>query len=211
MSELLYTFGELDNRVRPFVFFVRAWAKEFDIIQSYPSVGLSNFMMTCLAIFFLQQLQKPILPPANAFLVHREISENVQYITDSSKLNFESKNTSTLAQLLAEFFDFYSSFDFNKNAISILYGATKSNNGKESMYIYNPLESGLNVSRIVSDFERNNFMEKCKLSRDVLTNSQIDAVELLLFYNRMIKRDYMGKSNKSGTTSFNIKSIMNPH
>lgn len=111
MSEMLYTFGELDERVRPFVFFIRAWAKEFDIIQTFPSLGISNFMLTCLAIFFLQHLPKPIIPPSDAFVTRQTSDESIQYLTDISKLNWKSENTSTLAELLAQFFEYYSKFD----------------------------------------------------------------------------------------------------
>lgn len=216
---MLYTFGEIDERVRPLVFFLRAWAKEFDIIQTFPALGLSNFMITCLVIFFLQQLQKPILPPAESFLTFPEVNENVQFITDTSKLNFRSENTNTLAELLAEFFDYYSSFDFNKDAASITYGLKKSNIGNDSMFIYNPLDHGLNVSRNVTDFERSQFVEKCKISRDTLTKDRVDAVELLEFYNRLIKRvkidkliDNSKKSSKKSNNNvakFNVKTLMN--
>lgn len=187
MSEILYTFGELDTRVRPFLFFIRTWAKEFDIIQSYPAAGLSNFMITCLVIFFLQQ--QKILPPADAFVKFPKTNENIQYITDTSKLNFKSVNTSTLSELLTEFFEYYNSFDFVKDAPSIQYGVKKANIGNDSMYIYNPLDNGLNVSRNVTDFERNQFINKCKMSHESLTKGNADAVELLDFYNQIVKRD----------------------
>lgn len=87
------------------------------------------------------------------------------------------------------------------------------------MYIYNPLDHGLNVSRNVTDFERNQFVEKCKISRDTLTNGRVDAVELLEFYNRVIKREKIDRlinnSKKSSERSnnnpakFNVKTLMN--
>lgn len=217
MSEILYTFGKIDVRVRPLVFYIRAWAKEFDIIQSYPSFGVSNFMLTCLVIAFLQTIQKPILPPSDDFILLHEVDDAI-HVTDVSKLNFKTENTSTLAELVLEFFDFYSSFNFNKDALSISAGRIKANISSDSMFVYNPLDISLNVTRNVSDLERNQFVEKCKISRDVLAKDSIDAVGLLEFYRQNISREKIdsfvkkmitpkGGENKS-TEKFNVKSIM---
>ncbi|XP_055326807.1 poly(A) RNA polymerase, mitochondrial-like [Sitodiplosis mosellana] len=218
MSEIFYTFGEMDERVRPLAFFIRAWAKEFDILQPFPA-GLSNFMVTCLVIFFLQRLQKPILPPSDDIISLQESGENIQLITDTKKLNFKTENTSTLAELLVEFFEYYSSFDYSNDAASIATGTIKANISSDSMFIYNPLDHGLNVSRNVTDFELNQFVDKCRMSRDALTKSSLDAVELLEFYsknmsrekidsfvNNMMKQKSSENSKKSG--KFNVKTLM---
>lgn len=219
MSEMFYTFGELDKRVRPLVFYIRAWAKEFDILATFPSPGLSNFMLTCLVIFFLQRLPKPILPPSDDFISIRETNENIQHITDTTKLNFKTENTSTLSELLVEFLDYYSSFKFGKDAASIATGTIKANIGSESMYIYNPLDNGLNVSRNVSDFERNQFVEKCRTARDALIQAKIDAVELLEFYNKNLGREKIdsfvnnmtknqNRRDRNGSAKFKVKTVM---
>lgn len=199
MSELLHTFGEMDPRVRPFVFYIRAWAKEFDLIQPFPAHGVSNFMLTCLVIFFLQQMPEPVLPPSGSFVTLEDTADGVQFITDFSKVNFKSKNTSTLADLLVEFFEFYSKFDFTKNAVSIPTGQIKTNITADSMYIHNPIDPGLNVSRNVSDYERNEFIEKCQIALKVLTTNQCNAVELL---------DYYGKKNNSGKIDSFVSDMM---
>ena len=65
MSELLYMYGELDNRVRPLIFTIRLWAKEQGlVVDQRPTPYLTNFMLTLMAIFFLQNHYK-ILPPFN--------------------------------------------------------------------------------------------------------------------------------------------------
>ena len=65
MSELLYMYGELDNRVRPLIFTIRLWAKEQGlVVDQRPTPYLTNFMLTLMAIFFLQNHYK-ILPPLN--------------------------------------------------------------------------------------------------------------------------------------------------
>lgn len=219
MSEMLYTFGEMDERVRPLVFYIRAWAKEFDILQSFPSLGLSNFMVTCLVIFFLQRLSKPILPPADDFVSFKETRDHFKHTIDITKLNFQTTNTSTLSELLVEFFEYYSSFNFANDAASIATGSVKANISPDSMFIYNPLDHGSNVSRNVSDFERNQFIEKCRTSRDALTKGKIDAVELLEFYRKNMSREKIdsfvnnmmqqkNREDKQKSSKFNVKKIM---
>lgn len=188
MSEIFHTFGELDERVRPLVFFVRTWAKEYDIIQPYPSLSLSNFMLTCMVIFFLQTRPKPILPPSDAFIKSKDalIEPALKYLTDTTTvMNFKSENTDSLSELVVQFFEFYSKFQYNTDAISITNGTIRANIAADSIYIYNPLESGVNVCRNVTDFERNQFIEKCEVTHRALTTTmdRIDAVEVLELWN----------------------------
>lgn len=189
MSEMFYTFGELDERVRPLVFFIRTWAKEYGIIQPYPSLSLSNFMLTCMVIFFLQTLPKPILPPSDTFVQGNDASTEspaLNFITDNKILtNFKSENTDTLSELVVKFFDYYLKFNFNDDGISITNGAIQANIAADSIYIYNPLESGVNVCRNLSDFERNQFIEKCKLTHRAMTAAgHIDAVDVLELWSK---------------------------
>ncbi|XP_031637400.1 poly(A) RNA polymerase, mitochondrial-like [Contarinia nasturtii] len=223
MSEILYTLGEMDWRVRPFVFYMRTWAQSFGIMQGYPSLGLSNFMLTCLAIFFLQQLPQPVLPPIDDFMKLIVTDDKIPSITDSTKLNFKSKNTSTLTQLLMEFFDFYASFNFQEDAVSISAGSIKVNVGAESMYIYNPLDVGVNVSRNITDYERNDFVNKCRFAQNALANDKLDAVALLelvgegniaskldSFVHNMVNmnKDKISSNNKTVKRKFIVKTIL---
>lgn len=214
MSEMLYTFGELDVRVRPMVFYIRAWAKEFDLIQTFPSLGISNFMLTCLVLFFLQRLPQPILPPSDTFVTHRESGDSIQYITDISKLDWKSENTNTLAELVVEFFEFYRTFDYNRDAASLSTATIRANIAQDSIYIYNPLDQDLNVSRNVSDFERNQFIEKCQISLKALTEDKVDAVGLLEFFGQKQSRNKLdtfvnsmvkSKDNNRNSTKPNSK------
>lgn len=185
MSEIFHTFGELDERVRPLVFFIRTWAREFEIIQPYPSLSLSNFMLTCMVIFFLQTRPKPILPPSDTFVTRKGTSnESLNYITNGKSMsNFQSENTSTLSELLADFFEYYSKFNYTTDAISMTNGAIRANIASDSIYIYNPLDSGVNISRNTTDFERNQFIEKCQITHKALTVDRIDAADVLELWN----------------------------
>ena len=65
MSELLYIYGELDNRVRPLISVIRCWAKEQNLVlNESPTPYFTNFMLTLMTIFFLQNRYK-MLPSFN--------------------------------------------------------------------------------------------------------------------------------------------------
>lgn len=212
MSEIMYTFGEIDDRVRPLVFFIRGWAKAFDVTPTSPNLGVSNFMLTTLVIFFLQTLPKPILPPSNAFVSLLSSFEGL-HITNISKLNFKSENTSSLADLFVEFLEFYITFNYDKNGASITTGSIKPNKTSDSMYVYNPLEEDVNVCRNLNDLHRNQFIEKCQIARDVMVNNNMNVVDLLELHRQKGK---IVKMNSFVTTmvkhsdnkKFNVKKIM---
>lgn len=61
-SELLFLYGQLDPRVRHLVFTVRCWARAHSITSSIPGAWITNFSLTVMVVFFLQQRNPPILP-----------------------------------------------------------------------------------------------------------------------------------------------------
>jgi len=63
MSELLHLYGEIDWRVRPLVIAIRQWAKSQKITYESPGPWITNFSLTLLVLFYLQQ--KKILPSLN--------------------------------------------------------------------------------------------------------------------------------------------------
>ncbi|XP_055605909.1 poly(A) RNA polymerase, mitochondrial-like [Uranotaenia lowii] len=158
MSELLYLFGQIDPRVQPLTFCVRRWAQSVGLTNHAPGYWITNFSLTMLVMYFLQQLQEPILPPINKLIqsaskTDLRITENhisCSFLRDVQKLNFSTKNTTPLDELLLQFFEFYSHFDFNQRAISLNIGSHILKPDHSPMYIVNPLETVLNVSKNVN-------------------------------------------------------------
>uniref|UniRef100_A0A182RHY0 Poly(A) RNA polymerase, mitochondrial n=1 Tax=Anopheles funestus TaxID=62324 RepID=A0A182RHY0_ANOFN len=169
MSELLYLFGQLDARVRPLTFCVRRWAQSVGLTNHTPGYWITNFSLTMLVMYFLQQLSCPVLPSINR-LIQLSATFSPQHSSPpvtrfgegeaewaytflknpSIYGSFRSENESTLEQLLMEFFEFYSQFDFNQRAISLNLGTTILKPDHSPMYIVNPLETVLNVSKNVN-------------------------------------------------------------
>ncbi|KAH8289355.1 hypothetical protein KR054_004187 [Drosophila jambulina] len=172
MSELLYMFGELDARVRPLTFSIRRWAQACGLTNPSPGRWISNFSLTCLVMFFLQQLRQPILPTISALTKAAEPSDmrvtedgiNCSFGRDLDRLAFQSRNQSSLSELLLQFFEFYSQFDFHNRAISLNEGRALSKPDHSAMYIVNPLEQLLNVSKNVS-------LEECERLRIEVRNA----------------------------------------
>lgn len=190
-------FGQIDERVQPLVFFIRRWAEECQLTNKNPGPFITNFMLTCSVIFFLQQLEKPILPPFNSFVEKAQSSDrrmtddkvNCTYLRDLAQLNFKTANTSSLQELLTEYFQYYSTFEFEKNAISIPSGRIEArlaftDKENSSMDIINPLQQVLNVSRNVTDFECKRFMDKCKVALSTLTEQSEGNILALLDSNQ---------------------------
>lgn len=165
MSELLYLFGQLDVRVKPLVFVIRKWANSVGLTNSVPGPWITNFSLTCLVLFFLQQVKRPILPPIN-LLVKSATAADLRVTTDNinctflrnvNHLNFETKNTDSLGRLLFQFFEFYAQFDFANRAISLNEARTVIKPDDSAMYMINPLELGMNVSKNLNAMEVDRF------------------------------------------------------
>ncbi|KAK4885962.1 hypothetical protein RN001_002233 [Aquatica leii] len=165
MSDLLYVFGLIDSRVRPLVFVVRKWAQEVGITNNSPGRWLSNFSLTLLVLAFLQKIGTSplVLPSINTILKqsgtgYNSVSENESsFIQNIALSQYRSSNTDSLEKLLKQFFNFYSSFDFTTKAINLNEAITITKPEYNALYIVNPLERGLNVSKNVSQEELEKF------------------------------------------------------
>ncbi|XP_034670376.1 poly(A) RNA polymerase, mitochondrial isoform X2 [Drosophila subobscura] len=172
MSELLYMFGEIDPRVRPLTFSIRRWAQACGLTNPSPGRWISNFSLTCLVMYFLQQLRQPLLPTIGALVKAAEAKDvrvtedgiNCTFGRDLERVGFQSRNTSSLSELLLQFFEFYSQFDFHNRAISLNEGRQLAKPDHSAMYIVNPLEQLLNVSKNVS-------LEECERLRIEVRNA----------------------------------------
>lgn len=81
-----------------------------------------------------------------------EENVNCTFLRDMNMLPEEcyGQNPSSLETLLLQFFEFYAQFDFQDKAISVNDGVPIRKPNSLPLYIVNPLETSLNVSRNVS-------------------------------------------------------------
>lgn len=162
MSELFYSFGQIDVRIRELIFTIRKWAQIVGLTNPSPGRWITNFSLSSLVIFFLQQLENPLLPPIKNFK-HLTLNDS----RTKEKLNnieFVTKNNIRLDELLLQFFEFYSSFDFLSKAMSMNDGKAVNKPDHSAMYIINPFDKTHNVSKNVS-------FEECERFRMEVRNA----------------------------------------
>lgn len=169
MSELFWSLGGLDERVRPLMFFVRRWANEWRVTRTIrPGPWMTNFTLSCLVLFFLQQLKQPILPTMDQLkqqahpLGDKILIDNIDstFLRDFNRLEFTTHNTDPLDELIEQFFTFCTEFSFSRNGISLNTGSVCTKDGRAAMHIVNPMEPDLNVSVNISHHEVIDFQRK---------------------------------------------------
>ncbi|KAM6908802.1 poly(A) RNA polymerase, mitochondrial isoform 1-T1 [Lycodopsis pacificus] len=180
-TELLYLFGELDPRVRHLVFTVRCWARAHGITSSIPGAWITNFSLTVMVLFFLQRRSPPIIPtldhlrdlagPGDKSVIE---GNDCTFVSDFSKIQLLS-NTETLEKLLCEFFEFYSTFAFNRMSISIRKGKEQNKPEVAPLHIQNPFETSLNVSKNVNATQLDRFVALCQESSWLLHQSDTNT------------------------------------
>ncbi|XP_043085379.1 LOW QUALITY PROTEIN: poly(A) RNA polymerase, mitochondrial [Puntigrus tetrazona] len=178
-SELLFLYGQLDPRVRQLVFSVRCWARAHSITSSIPGAWITNFSLTIMVVFFLQQRNPSILPtldrlkelagPSDKCVIE---GNDCTIVSDLSKITLK-QNTDTLEKLLQEFFEFYGNFPFNKASINIRKGKEQSKPEATALYIQNPFETTLNISKNVNATQVERFVALCRESAWLFQQKEI--------------------------------------
>uniref|UniRef100_A0A671RUC3 Poly(A) RNA polymerase, mitochondrial-like n=1 Tax=Sinocyclocheilus anshuiensis TaxID=1608454 RepID=A0A671RUC3_9TELE len=180
-SELLFLYGQLDPRVRHLVFSVRCWARAHSITSSIPGAWITNFSLTVMVVFFLQQRNPPILPTLDqlkelagihsctftAMLLCSFLSIVLYCHTNAKDSNY------TFEKLLQEFFEFYGNFPFNKASINIRKGKEQTKPETTALYIQNPFETTLNISKNVNATQLERFVALCRESAWLLQQKEI--------------------------------------
>uniref|UniRef100_A0A8D2D4J4 Mitochondrial poly(A) polymerase n=1 Tax=Sciurus vulgaris TaxID=55149 RepID=A0A8D2D4J4_SCIVU len=179
-SELLYMYGALDSRVRALVFSVRCWARAHSLTTSIPGAWITNFSLTVMVIFFLQQRSPPILPTLDSLKILADAGDkciiegnNCTFVRDLNKIK-PSENTETLELLLKEFFEYFGNFAFNKNSINIRQGREQNKPDSSPLHIQNPFETSLNISKNVSQSQLQKFVDLARESAWILQEKDKD-------------------------------------
>ncbi|GIY26307.1 poly(A) RNA polymerase, mitochondrial [Caerostris darwini] len=177
MSEILYFCGEIDSRVRPLLYAVKKWAKESNITHAVPGAYITNFGLSLLVIFFLQNRPVPILPNLieSILIVGDESSTNfkVEYLMPISKFQVKaSLNTESLAELLEEFLRFLGLNPFKDRHFSILTGVASPKKSNDPICMEYPMDEISNVTKNVSETELRNLCEKARLSCKFLASNK---------------------------------------
>lgn len=110
----------------PLVFIVKQWARIWDIIDAHQGY-LSSYNWQLMVIHYLQQCQPCILPSLQ-LLYSRQFDayESVLNYVNLPQVCFNTSlmmtNRQSLGELLKGFVEYYSTFNYNRHAISVRLG-----------------------------------------------------------------------------------------
>ena len=93
---------------------------------------------------------------------NEDLSRGRSFLSSIKTLPKMRRNSKTLETLLIDFLTYYANFDFGKYAISLYDGANITKPDHSPLYIINPLEQHLNVSKNVSIEELEKFKQHCR-------------------------------------------------
>ncbi|KAH9922331.1 uncharacterized protein BXZ73DRAFT_104149 [Epithele typhae] len=173
-TRLLMCYASVDPaRVRTMVLFLKVWSKRRKINSPYKGT-LSSYGYVLLVIYFLVHVKNPpVLPNLQQMPPLRPIPDeeshlngyNIWFFDDVELLRqrWQSSNADTVADLLIDFFKFYSrDFTYNMGVASIRAGLLKKDDkgwlsedygtGRERnrLCIEDPFETDFNVARCVT-------------------------------------------------------------
>lgn len=170
------------------MFVVRRWAQEIQLTSKTRTNTITNFQLTCLVLSFLQQLPKPILPTVPELVSKARKSDvrlsednrSYTFLRDISSIEFQTKNTNLLDELLIQFFEFYGTFDFTKHVISLTSKQPIRKIEPTALQIANPFEMEQNWSRNVASDEcvalkmhaQNSFAELMEMNSTTPSNAE---------------------------------------
>lgn len=176
ITELMYTFGTFDERVKPFVFLVRTWEKEFKERPFNSRDYFTNFQLTYMALSFLQQVKEPILPTYDDILKQLALNDtdlsDKDFFLDLSRIHFKSKNTSTVPELFCQFLEYYSTFNFAENMITLKTTEMLPKVEAWPLYLDNVFVKNTGWGDTVTEIECNYFKLKSEEALNELIKSQ---------------------------------------
>lgn len=120
-SKLIKLLFEQDPRLQPLAILIKYWAKVHDLSGTG---RLTNYALTMMVIFYLQQPEVGILPPVEK--LQRDL--DTAYIVDFWNAGFSTRklpptvNKSAVHDILGSFFQFYDKFDFDNEVVCPYYG-----------------------------------------------------------------------------------------
>lgn len=100
---------------------------------------------------------------------------NCTFLRDVNKLDHKTENSDNLGSLLKQFFEFYSHFDFSAKAVCLNEAVAITKPEHSPLYIVNPLERGLNVSKNVSLEEVQRFKSELQNAAWTMESQEIKA------------------------------------
>jgi len=122
-SALIRFYLSMDPRLQPFLLVIKYWAKKNDLTGHGK---ISNYALVMIALFYIQQLEDPIIPPVTTLQegVNNKVIVAGWDCSINTSFSSHTSNTMSVPELLCGFFKFYSHFDYGMKVICPLTGTS---------------------------------------------------------------------------------------
>ncbi|XP_023708328.1 speckle targeted PIP5K1A-regulated poly(A) polymerase isoform X2 [Cryptotermes secundus] len=122
-SALIKFYLSLDPRLKPFLIVIKYWAKKNDLSGQ---CKLSNYALIMIALFYVQQLEVPIIPPVATLQegVDNKVIIDGWECSINTNISPQNSNRMSVPEMLCGFFKFFSTFDYQMNVICPLVGTS---------------------------------------------------------------------------------------
>jgi DNA polymerase sigma len=163
-TRLLRDYAAVDPRLRPLGYAVKHWAKRRRVNEPYTGT-LSSYCYILMCIHLLQTRSPPVLPCLQSMTPHtftRDVDGlRCGYYDDTKALQgWGARNTQSLAQLLADFFDYWAhGHDYGGSVASVRVGGfigkrrkgwtTRVGTERHLICIEDPFEVSHDLGRVV--------------------------------------------------------------
>lgn len=125
-THLLHGYSQSDWRVKPLVILVKLWAQCHNINDA-KCMTLSSYSLSLMVLHFLQCGVRPAILPCLQKLYPDKYNPTVSigliHIPEEIP-SYKNDNNQTLGELYLQFFQYYTHFDFEEDAISVRLGST---------------------------------------------------------------------------------------
>ncbi|QPC74716.1 hypothetical protein HYE68_005468 [Fusarium pseudograminearum] len=153
-TRMVRTYIDIDPRVRELAMIIKYWTRRRIVNDAAFGGTLSSYTWICLIIAFLQLRNPPVLPclHQSPHKLPKPDGTLPDFADDIDKLaGYGSKNKSSTAELLFQFFRFYAhEFDYDKQVLSVRQGKLITKHEKKWHYAINNqlcVEEPFNTSR----------------------------------------------------------------
>lgn len=122
-STMIKFYLSLDPRLKPFLIVIKYWAKKNDLSGQG---RLSNYALIMIALFYVQQLEVPIIPTVATLQegVDNKVIIDGWECSINTNILPQNSNRMSVPELLCGFFKFFSTFDYRMNVICPLVGTS---------------------------------------------------------------------------------------
>lgn len=243
MAEMLYSLCRYNNLFPAIAVYLKLFGKLSGIITKELNVGLTNFQYLSIIISYLQhttitshrngefaiehsskskrstssEIFSPLVPPFKKMF---EATTNDGHKLEKNLPDIfytDMEIEAILPMMIVDFFQFYSKFDFMRNALNIFEGRIEEKMDNSTIYVQNPMDSTHNICHNVNRRGLDQFIQQCRstgneLKRATSFKCPLDLIKYLAsrdFQNS--KSPQVKKDRRLQSESARMASVRQPY